>query len=106
MLKIVKAVHTIIWAVMASAIFYTLYAGILDIKNNFLWFSIGLIIFEGVVLLINKGTCPLTPIARKYSSEMSDNFDIYLPNWLARYNKIIFSTIFIFGLLLIFLRNI
>lgn len=87
---------------MVSAIFYILYAGIFNIRNDFLWFSIDLITFEGIVLLINKGTCPLTPIARKFSTETKDNFDIYLPNWLAKYNKIIFSSIFIIGILLQF----
>lgn len=101
MIKIVKLIHTIIWAVMVTAIFYILYCGIINIYNNFLWFSVGLIAFEGLVLLINGGTCPLTPIARKYSSDTSDNFDIYLPNWLAKYNKIIFTLIFIVGLILI-----
>jgi hypothetical protein len=33
-------------------------------------------------------------MARNYSDSTSDNFDIFLPNWLAKYNKLIYSTIF------------
>jgi hypothetical protein len=27
--------------------------------------------------------------------ERADNFDIYLPNWVARHNKAIFGTLFV-----------
>jgi hypothetical protein len=35
----------------------------------------------------------LTLIARRYSDSTKDNFDIYLPNWLAKYNKLIYTSI-------------
>lgn len=44
-------------------------------------------IMEGITLLIFKFFCPLTILAQKYSNSTKDNFDIYLPNWLARHNK-------------------
>jgi len=50
--------------------------------------------------------CPLTLIARKYSNSTKDNFDIYLPLLIARYNKQIFTTIFLLGLLTVFFRMI
>ncbi|MCB0632840.1 MAG: hypothetical protein KDD15_24045, partial [Lewinella sp.] len=62
------------------------------------------VIGEGVVLLIFRMFCPLTLIARKYSDSTKDNFDIYLPNWLARHNKLIFTSIFIFGIVLVLVR--
>lgn len=70
-----------------------------------LWLSIGLIIIETAVLLINKWRCPLTPVAMKYTSDRRDNFDIYLPEWLASHNKSIFSGIFFTGLILV-VRNL
>jgi hypothetical protein len=48
--------------------------------------------------------CPLTVIARKYSDSQQDNFDIFLPNWLAKYNKLIFTSIFILGVILVLFR--
>ncbi len=33
--------------------------------------------------------------AAQFTDEKASNFDIYLPNWLARYNKIIFGTLFV-----------
>lgn len=105
MLKQIKVFHTIIWAVMAFACVYVLYAGITRTMNQVVWFSIGLIIIEGIVLLLNRGTCPLTPMARRYTQERSENFDIYLPVWLAKYNKQIFTTIFLVGMVLLLLRR-
>lgn len=56
--------------------------------------ALGLIVLESLVLLINRWTCPLTPIAGRYTTDRSDNFDIYLPSFIARYNKQIFSVLF------------
>jgi hypothetical protein len=33
----------------------------------------------------------LTNVAARYTNDRRDNFDIVLPLWLARYNKIIFG---------------
>ncbi len=49
--------------------------------------------------------CPLTYVARRYSDSTKDNFDIYLPNWMAKYNKQIFTTIFVIGLILVVYRT-
>jgi len=53
--------------------------------------DLAVFLVEGIVLLIYKNSCPLTVWARQYSNSTRDNFDIYIPNWLARYNKTIFS---------------
>jgi hypothetical protein len=39
----------------------------------------------------------LTSLAGRYTEERADNFDIYLPLWLARRNKTIFGTLFAVG---------
>jgi hypothetical protein len=71
------------------------YAVIVDKIDKFVWIGIALIIMEGMVLLVFRKMCPLTIMARKYSNSTQDNFDIYLPNWLAKYNKVIYTTFFI-----------
>jgi len=103
-LTAVKIVHTLIWLFFVAAIFYILYSGISNKITIYTWFAIGLIIAEGVVLVLFKMFCPLTLIARKYSDSEKDNFDIYLPNWLARYNKIIFTTIYLVGVIIVLIR--
>ena len=41
----------------------------------------------------------LTPIAARYTDARHDNFDIYLPAWLARHNKTIFGALYGGGIL-------
>jgi hypothetical protein len=50
-----------------------------------------------LILAVNKGRCPLTNLAGRYTRDRTDNFDIYLPLWLARHNKMIFGTLFLLG---------
>ena len=101
----IKIIHTMIWIFFASAIFYILYSGIRNTINIYTWIAIVAVIGEGIVLILFKMFCPLTILARKYSDSNKDNFDIFLPNWLARNNKVIFTLIFLTGLLIVLLRE-
>jgi hypothetical protein len=103
-LTAVKLAHTLIWLFFVIAIFYILYSGISSKITSYTWIAIGLIVAEGVVLVLFKMFCPLTLIARKYSDSDKENFDIFLPNWLARYNKIIFTTIYLLGVIIVVIR--
>ena len=100
----IKIVHTLIWLFFVFAIFYVLYSGITNRINLYTWIAIGLVVGEGVVLFIFNKFCPLTLLARKYSDSTKDNFDIFLPNWLARHNKLIFTTIYLVGVLIVLIR--
>ncbi len=100
----IKLVHTLIWAFMVAVIFYVLYCGVYNRVNVLTWISVGIIVAEGVVLAIFGMSCPLTVLARKYSDSQRDNFDIYLPNWLAKHNKLIFTSIFVAGLITVIFR--
>lgn len=103
-LRAVKLIHTLIWIFMVSVIFYVLYSGVTGQVNVFTWLAIILILLEGVVLAVFNMSCPLTILARRYSTSTRDNFDIYLPELIARYNKQIFTTIFIIGLFTVLYR--
>jgi len=101
----IKLAHTLIWIFMVSVIFYVVYSGVSNNVNWLTWICIAIIILEGLVLLSFKMYCPLTVMARKYSDSQSHNFDIYLPEWLAKYNKQIFTTIFALGFIGVLLRT-
>jgi hypothetical protein len=45
--------------------------------------------------MTNQWRCPLTSIAARYTDERRDNFDIYLPEWLAKHNKSIFGVLYV-----------
>jgi hypothetical protein len=94
-LTAIKIVHTLIWAFFNVVLFYMAYAVIVNKIDKFVWIGIALVLMEGIVLLLFKMMCPLTIMARTYSDSTKDNFDIYLPNWLAKYNKLIYTTFFV-----------
>ena len=94
-LILVKTLHTVVWLFFNVVLFYMAYAVIENIIDEWIWIGIGLIVLEGIILLIFNKMCPLTVIAQKYSDSTEDNFDIYLPNWLAKYNKLIYTTFFV-----------
>ena len=88
-LRQIKVLHTVIRAIMASSILAIMAAWF----GQFRWaFGLTLLVVaECLVLAVNRGRCPLTNFAARYTHERTDNFDIYLPVWLARHNKSIFG---------------
>ena len=105
-LTLIKIIHTIVWIFFNVVLFYMAYAVIVNKIDRLVWIGVALIVLEGVVLLIFSKMCPLTIIARKYSDSTKNNFDIYLPDWLAKYNKLIYTTFFIIIVVGIFYRTL
>jgi len=93
----VKLVHTAAWAFFAGCIVALPVAAW---QGSFGWAAVlvGFVCVEIVVLAANGMRCPLTDVAARYTEDRRDNFDIYLPLWLARHNKVIFGWMFVAGL--------
>lgn len=93
-LRAIRAIHTLVWAVFAGSILaIPVYAAAGSAKVA--WGLIGFVFLEVVVLLANGMKCPLTAVAERYTPERRDNFDIYLPVWLARHNKLVFGGLYV-----------
>ncbi|MGO3930084.1 hypothetical protein [Rhodopseudomonas pseudopalustris] len=92
-LTAVRALHAVIWAFFASSIVLIPIVTLLGQLTAALWMSL-FVWGEVLVLLLNGMRCPLTAVAARYTEERADNFDIYLPIWLARHNRLIFGTLF------------
>ena len=82
-LTLIKVIHTLIWIFFNFVLFYMLYASIANKLDLWLWLGYGFVFLEGLILLTFKSHCPLNLMAQKYTSSTKDNFDIYLPSWLA-----------------------
>ncbi len=95
-LRLIKVAHTVVWALFVACI---VALPIVVWRNNFRVAAllIAIVTFEVLVLAVNRLRCPLTGIAARYTQDRRDNFDIYLPLWLARYNKQIFGALFAAG---------
>jgi hypothetical protein len=89
----IKLLHTAVWLFMNVVIFYLLYAVITDRIDRWAWVALAIIGLECLLLLLFRMACPLTLVARRYSDSTRANFDIYLPEWLARYNKLIYGVL-------------
>lgn len=104
-LFLIKALHTLVWAAMVCVIGFVLWSGLTGNSTMYSWLAVAVVLIEGVVLLVFKGHCPLSDIARRYSISTKHNFDIFLPEWLAKHNKLIFTTIYVIGLLFMLLNR-
>jgi hypothetical protein len=100
-LRVVKVVHTAAWAFFVACILAIPMAAWLGNFKHVLILT-ALVFFEIGVLIVNGWACPLTRVAARYTEDRRDNFDIYLPLWLARHNKTVFGWIFAAGLLFAF----
>jgi hypothetical protein len=92
-LRQVKVLHTVIWAFFSGCI---LAIPVLTALSSFkiAFALVGIVAVEVVILVFNGMRCPLTDVAARYSDETHANFDIYLPEWLARNNQLIFGSLY------------
>jgi hypothetical protein len=100
-LRLVKSAHTLAWAFFVACIaaipvlaWTRRFAAALAL--------IGIVSMEVAVIAVNGWRCPLTAVAARYTQDRRANFDIYLPEWLARYNKEIFGPLFGAGIVVTF----
>jgi len=99
----IKLLHTLVWAIMAGSILALPVTALLERFNAAIILTV-IILTECGVLALNRGQCPLTGVAARFTTDPADNFDIYLPNWLARHNKLIFGTLFVVNELFVLWR--
>lgn len=99
----IKLLHTIAWAFFAGCIVALLWAAWRSELRLAAWLA-AIVMVEVVILALNRFACPSTAVAARYTDERRANFDIYLPEWLARYNKHIFGTLYVAGLAVVLWR--
>lgn len=93
-LRFVKVVHTVVWAFFVACIVaIPLFTALSRFRAAALF--VGIVAVEVAVLVFNGMRCPLTDVAARYTSDRQANFDIYLPEWLARNNKLVFGTLYV-----------
>ena len=98
-LRLIRILHTVVWA---------FFAGCIVAIPVFGWRGqlrtaavlIAVVAVEVLVLAVNRWSCPLTPLAARFTDNRRDNFDIYLPEWLARHNKTLFGALYLAGILI------
>lgn len=100
----IKAVHTLVWAFFVVCILAIwVFAWRADVTNAAL--SIGLVLIEVVVLVVNHWRCPLSTVAARYTDDRRANFDVYLPRWLAGHTMPIFGALYVAGVVFTLVRT-
>ena len=102
-LILIKLLHTAVWLFFVGCI---LAIPVAAACRQFVWAAVlsGLVLLECAILAVNHCRCPLTGVAGRFTEERADNFDIYLPLWLARHNKVVFGTLFAGGEIFLVVR--
>ena len=95
-LAAIRWIHTVVWAFFVAVIVAIPVAAWYR-RPDLFWLFTAIVCIEVAVLTFNHLRCPLTGVAARYTEDRRDNFDIYLPLWLARYNKHVFGTLFVLG---------
>lgn len=92
-LFVIKTAHTLVWIVFVLCIFAIPVMSWLG-KDGMAAAFIVIVSIEVAILAVNNWHCPLTPLAARFTDSKAANFDIFLPAWLARYNKQVFGSIY------------
>jgi hypothetical protein len=95
-LTMIKLLHSAVWLLFSGCIVAILPASAAR-QFRLAAILIAVVLIECAILAVNRCRCPLTDVAGRYTEDRADNFDIYLPRWLARHNKSIFGSLFAIG---------
>jgi polyferredoxin len=102
-LRNIKLLHTVVWAIFVACILGISIASLLG-RHALAAALAAIVLGEVLVLVVNGWRCPLTAVAARYTQDRRDNFDIYLPEWLARHNKTLCGAIYVMSLVYAGLR--
>jgi hypothetical protein len=103
LLVAVKVLHTAIWAFFVVCILALPIAALVRRFDWALALTV-LVLIECSALALNRGQCPLTNVAARLTTDRRTAFDIYLPAWLARWNKLIFGSLFVLNEMVVLWR--
>jgi hypothetical protein len=105
-IKLVKVVHTVAFYMMSTALLVMVYEVVLDRITWITWNAAGLFLAEGIVLLLNRGRCPMTSMAERLGASSGQITDLFLPKWFADQIFKVYGVLFVASLALLFIRLI
>ncbi len=100
----IKSLHTVIFFFLSGFLAILLYEVIVDQITYFTWIAVTLLLVEGVVLMANGWSCPLTTYAENVGAIDGQVADIFLPKWFADRIFPICGGLFACALLLLVIR--
>ncbi len=95
----IKLIHSVIFLFMVTCLVYIFYCAVVGRYDWMLLIALAAIFVEGIVLIINRWTCPFTKLAQKYGDENGAVTDLFIPTRYARHTFNVFTVIFIIELI-------
>ncbi|MBX3480286.1 MAG: hypothetical protein KF842_07790 [Caulobacter sp.] len=103
-LMLVRALHTAIYVIMATAVLLVLFAGLTGATGPWLWVALALVGIEVVVFAGSGMKCPLTAVVARYSGERPLVSDTFFPERCTRHTLRVFGPLIGLGVLLLAIR--
>lgn len=100
---LIKLLHSVIFVFMSACVAYPFYASLTATYDWKLGLAIGVILLEGVILLVSGKRCPLTTLARRLGDESGDDLiaDYLLPQWAVRRTVPFCTSVFVLGVVVV-----
>lgn len=102
MIYVIRLIHGLITAFFLSCIVYIYYAGITNQMNIYVYISVGMILLEMVIIVLNKGICPMGVLHNKFG-DTKTFFELLLPKPLAKRAVPFLGFVAALGILLLFI---
>ncbi|HEX5828747.1 MAG TPA: hypothetical protein VFY23_14565 [Candidatus Limnocylindrales bacterium] len=83
-LPLIRGVHSAIFLVELGAILWLVVTGPTRRRDRSVALAAALVAAEAGVFVVNRGVCPLTPLAERHGATRGGVSDIFLPDRLAR----------------------
>jgi len=100
-LTLVRAMHTLIYVVMAGATLLVLFAGLSGASGRWLHVALGLALLEAAVFVGSGMKCPLTAVAVRYGARRDGAWDTFFPERCTRHTLAVFGPLLALGLALL-----
>ena len=90
----IKFIHSVLFFLLIFCLLYILYRCINRSYDWTLFAAMGVILIDGLAIVLNHRRCPLTTLAERYGAENGAVTDIFLPAWAARHVFKFFTVLF------------
>lgn len=100
MFHLIRIIHGLITAFFLTCIGYIHYSGITNRVTPLTLVAIGAVTLESVVVIINRGDCPMGPLHRKFGDDKAF-FELFLPKRAAKLAGPVLGVIFVIGVVLV-----
>ena len=96
-LAVIKALHTAVFLSELASILWLVVTGLVGRRDRSVALAAVLVSTESAVFVLNRGVCPLTPLAERYGAASGSVSDIFLPDVVARTIPIWASALVVIG---------